>query len=192
MADPITFTVADIPADAAPSDPVTDAPASSDRACEVCGTALSYSGRGRPPTRCDDHKKSSSNGASSPRANSGRKSTRDVEAAMAALDAAHTSLSFGLMLMSPSAAVAWEESRTNLNARNQMILESDPALAKRIASMAAKGGGTALILNHLIAIVPVLGIVRGDMRERASVKRAARQEAEAVDMPLDFDAAMAG
>src|SRR4051794_19249437 len=25
--------------------------------CEVCGTELTYSGRGRPPKRCPDHKK---------------------------------------------------------------------------------------------------------------------------------------
>lgn len=176
----ISFTVASIPEDAAPSDNV-GAPEDSGYACEVCGTSLSYSGRGRPPKRCAEHKKSSS--GSSTRS-SGRRSSRDVEAAMAALDAAHTALSFSLMLMSPTAAQTWEANRPGLSARNQSILEGDPALAKRIASMAAKGGTTALVLNHLVAIVPVLGIVRAEARQRRANRM--QQDASVQDVAFDF------
>lgn len=183
MAESITFSVASIPEDAAPMDTAPADPISEPAGyyCEVCGVPLSYGGRGRPPKRCAEHKSSKSSGSSS--RGGGRRSTRDVDAAMAALDAAHTSLTFGLMLLSPTAAAEWEQGRPKLNERNQLILESDPALAKRIASMAAKGGSTALILNHLIALVPVLGIARGEMRERALVKKAARQGNLTVDDP---------
>lgn len=41
--------------------------------CVDCGTPLTYGGKGRPPTRCDEHKKSGSKGSrdSSPRGASG-------------------------------------------------------------------------------------------------------------------------
>lgn len=179
MSEGISFSVASIPEDAAPTDN-NGVSSDSGYACEVCGTPLTYSGRGRPPKRCDDHKKSTSSSSNASSRSTGRRASRDVEAAMAALDAGHTALSFGLMLMSPTAAQAWETNRPGLNARNEAILTGDPALAKRIASIAAKGGGTALVLNHLIAIVPVLGIVRAEARER----RFARMDAQ-VDMQGD-------
>jgi len=183
MADTIQFTVADIPEDSIPSD--TTPSDNGDLACEVCGKPLVYAGRGRKPRFCEDHRKSgSSSGSAGMRA---RRSNRDVEAAMAALDAAHTGLTFGLMLVSPTAASMWEEGRPSLNARNQTILEGDPALAKRLANMAAKGGTGALIISHLVAVVPVLGVARQDMRLRRAERMAANaSEEEYADTSFDM------
>lgn len=158
MAESISFTVADIP----PSSPADDADTpitSTDLTCEVCGTPLLYGGRGRKPKFCDEHKQQSTSSGTRRRS-----SNRDVDAAMAALGSAHSSLSFLLMLMAGDAAVAWEANRPALDERNRGILEADPKLAKRLATAASKGGGPALVLSHLIAVAPAAGIAYGKVR----------------------------
>lgn len=40
-----------------PQEVPDDVPPRKSYVCEVCGTELEYGGRGRPPTRCDEHKK---------------------------------------------------------------------------------------------------------------------------------------
>lgn len=177
MTDKISFTVSDIP----PADPVDTAPSNGSAgayACEVCGTPLAYGGRGRPPTRCADHKRSSgsSGGATA------RRSTRDVDAAMAALNASHTSLSFLLMMVAPDAASAWESGRPSLDDRNRRILEADPALAKRIATAASRGGAGALVISHLIAIAPA-AVIAGSKYRTARAERAAMIADEMGDEP---------
>lgn len=173
MTDKISFTVADIP----PADPVDDDnnTQTKEYTCDVCGTPLAYGGRGRPPTRCDEHKRSGTSTGSSSRAAGPRRSNKDVDAAMAALDAAHTSLSFVFMLASPDAASVWEAQRPSLDARNRRILESDPALAKRIATTASKGGMPALVLSHLIAVAPTAAIAYTNIRANAAERRAMRE-----------------
>lgn len=170
MPDSISFTVADIPpADNPGTDDTTDS--GSKYTCEVCGTGLAYGGRGRPPTRCDAHKRNASQaGTSSP-----RRSSRDVDAAMAALNASHTSLAFLLMVLAPDAATAWEASIPSLDDRNRRILEADPALAKRIATAASRGGAGALVISHLIAVAPAAVIVGGKVRQGRADRRADRE-----------------
>lgn len=146
------------------NDAVPDIAISSDDiTCEVCGKALSYSGRGRKPKFCDEHKKSSSssNGSSS------RRSTRDVEAACAALSGAYSALAMPLMMVSPAAAREWAEQANALETRNRVFLEASPDLAKRIAAAAGKGGSTAFVLSHVIAIAPVLRILVSERRSAA-------------------------
>lgn len=177
MTDKISFTVADIP----PADPVDTAPSNGSAGaytCEVCGTPLTYGGRGRPPTRCADHKRAGSSSGGT----TARRSSRDVDAAMAALNASHTSLSFLLMMLAPDAATAWEAGRPSLDDRNRRILEADPALAKRIATAASKGGAGALVISHLIAVAPA-AVIAGSKYRTARAERvaAAEQEAEQYD-----------
>lgn len=165
--DSISFTVADIP----PADPVDTAPSSGSAGgytCDVCGVPLSYAGRGRPPTRCAEHKRNQSSSGTSTR----RSSSRDVDAAMAALNASHTSLSFLLMMLAPDAATAWEAGRDSLDDRNRRILEADPALAKRIATAASRGGAGALVISHLIAIAPA-AVIAGSKVKRSRAERIA-------------------
>lgn len=153
----VSFTVADIPPNA------TDAPLSDDLTCEVCGAPLVYSGRGRKPKFCDIHRKSAT---SSPRPTS-RRNNHDVDAAMAALSGGHTVVQFALSLASLEAGHVFEMSRSGLDERNRAILESDPALAKRIASMASKGGAGALVVSHLIAVGPAAAIAYRQIRVAA-------------------------
>lgn len=175
MTESVSFSVSDMPPDAA--DSTTDTVTSNDPTCEVCGTPLSYSGRGRKPKYCDDHKRSTSTSRTT---STGRRSTRDVEAAMAALSSGHTVVQFAMSLVSLEAGQVFEISRPTLDERNRAILESDPALAKRIAAMASKGGGAALLISHVIAIAPAAAIAGRQMRASA-VTRAQKREAQSFE-----------
>lgn len=184
MSDPVSFTISDIPPDSTnsrdrrtgPDETVSTAVTSDDPTCVVCGVPLSYAGRGAKPKYCNEHKKGSRSTGTS------RRSGKDVDAAMAALDSTHTTLSFLLMLAAPDAAIKWNGQKDALDDRNRRILEADPALAKRLASVAAKGGAPALVLSHLIAVAPAAGIVYGKYRDNRLEKR---EEAESYDYGTD-------
>ncbi len=140
---------------------------STDLSCEVCGTPITYAGRGRKPTRCDEHKRSKTSGTGS----APRRNVRNVEAACAALDGLYQAMLMPLFAVSPDAGAAWVAQIEQLNARNRIILSGDPALARKIVDGASKGGGAALLISHVIAVGPVASIAVRDVRTR----RAARQ-----------------
>lgn len=158
---------------------------STDLTCEVCGTPITYAGRGRKPTRCDEHKRSGSksSGNSAPRRND-----RNVDAACAALDGLYQAMLMPLFAMSPSAGSAWEAQIEQLNARNRIILSGDPALARKIVDGASKGGGAALLISHVIAVGPVASIAVHDIRARRAANRPEpeTQEAPAYDPETPF------
>lgn len=137
---------------------------SDDPTCEVCGTALVYAGRGRKPTRCDEHKrnKSSNSGTRS----SAKGSTRDVTAAASALKTLNSVVAVPLMMVAPSAGKAWSDRLPALEAQTLTILESDPALARRLAAAGSKGGTLALTLAYGMNLIPVLAIARQEMEDR--------------------------
>lgn len=137
---------------------------SDDLTCQVCGKALSYSGRGRKPKFCEDHRKTS--GTSGSNRSGGGRSDKDVDAACAALAGLYE-LGLGpLALIDMNAARAWSQQIDGLNSRNRTILAGDPALARRIVASASKGGGFALALSHVVAVAPVALVMYGDFRAR--------------------------
>lgn len=137
--------------------------ASDDPTCEVCGTPLVYAGRGRKPTRCDEHKRNKS-ASNSTRSNKG--STRDVTAAANTLKTLNTAVAVPLMMVAPTAGAEWSARLPTLEAQTLSILESDPNLARRLASAGAKGGGLALLLAYAMNLMPVLAVARNELNER--------------------------
>ena len=129
-------------------------------------TPLEYAGRGRRPKYCDEHKKStatrSGGGSRTPR------TSRDVDVACTTMAALYDGIAKGLLLVSPNAAIAWDGQIDGLNDRNRTILATNPSLAKRIASTAAKGGTASFVLSHVIAVAPVVVAVRADLAVRAA------------------------
>jgi hypothetical protein len=166
--------------------PRPDEPTSKDRTCVICGTPITYSGRGKPPIYCDDHKTRSRTTSSATPARSGNK---DVDSACAALHGVYESMLYPFQLMSPRAGAAWAEQIEGLDARNRVILSGDPKLARRIVESAAKGGATALVVSHAIAVIPVTLIVTADIRERRAEARAARETEYTAPYVVDPDAA---
>lgn len=156
---------------------------SSDLTCEVCGTPLTYAGRGRKPKFCDEHKKS---GSSSSSGTNTRSRNNYVDAACASLSAGYGALLLPLMMISPNAAAELRDQIPALETRNRLFLEMDPALAKKIAQSAGKTGGLALVLSHAMAFGPVARIIVEERRERAVARQQAADAAAQFDSAVGF------
>lgn len=156
-----------------PSEPHTNA--STDPVCRVCGIGLTYSGRGRRPTLCDEHKK-----AARPPGSSSRRSSGDVAAAVAILSSLYDVTALGLMAVSPSAAHKWSRSVPGLLETDAVILAADKDLCHQILRMGEANGKTVFYMAHLMAVIPVVIEIRSDFADR----RANRREREA-EIPDD-------
>lgn len=151
---------------------------SDDLTCEVCGKALVYSGRGRKPKFCDEHKQSRS---SSPRTSSAPRSTGNVNSALQVMETGYAGLSVMLRLFSPTAAVQWESSHDSLIETDRQAFTADPKLAQRIAKLGQTSGTAMFIGAHVFALAPVVMIVRADIQNR----QAERQVNQPTEMPND-------
>lgn len=158
-----TFEDDDFPSDVIPLD--VESPESGDgSACIVCGTALTYSGRGRRPKYCADHKPSRAS-SSTPRSASKGKGSQAIRA-----DIQNTLLGVGAMLASIDQYDA------------AVVISSAPKLADVLGSMAEQypefrkfleGGNKSVVWLQLgIAVsaltVPILahhGMIPMDERE---------------------------
>lgn len=154
----MNFESTDRPPDADPDD---DVEVSSDLVCEVCGTGLFYSGRGRKPKRCEEHKVQRASAATP-----GRRAGADVEAALAVLDGMYQGVTMALFMVSSAAASTWSSNAEMLQAQNRLILTADRELTKKVNKAGAAGGQTAFILAHVVALVPVGMVIRKEIAER--------------------------
>ena len=122
--------------------------------CEVCGIPLVYSGRGRHPKYCDEHKTSKT---------PSRKSGKNVDTlilqigemymASGALLSMFEATASDSMLVSASASTLAESWRP--------LIERDPAVRKFWEKMTTGGGWGAVIMAHgslAIGIMTVHGI----------------------------------
>jgi hypothetical protein len=145
-------------------------PVSDDPVCEFpgCGAPLFYSGRGRKPKFCDEHKK---------QAPTARKTGGGtVDAAMASLEFTESLLSIALLMMSPAAAIQWSQSLPELRSKNRAILAGNPQLCKSIAKTSSKVSPFMLLGSYGYALAPVAKTVLNDM----NVKKRNREAAETV------------
>lgn len=170
-----TFSFIDIPESETIADSAsTFSIGSDDPTCVICGTALTYGGRGPKPKYCDEHRKNKPKSAANVKG-----STRDVTAAANALKTLNGVIAVPLMMVAPPAGAEWSRRLPELEAQTLTILESDPALAKRLAAAGSKGGAIALALAYGMNIIPVLTIARVELNER----RIARVEEYANNAP---------
>ena len=146
--------------------------------CEACGNGFIHTGRGRKPKKCPDCKT-----APTSKTSGTRRTSKDVDTALAVLDSTYSAATLGLMVLSPRAASTWAESAEQLQASNRAILAGDPNLTKSICRAGEKSGKTMFFITHLVAIAPVVGVLRQDFMEarknapkKSSTQR--RQEAE--------------
>lgn len=176
---------AEIPTDDAP----TTAPESAaEYGCVVCGVDVShlYKRRVKEP-RCDEHKKN----PSAKRATGARKSGKDVDTAVAALDQMYSLLSMGLFAVGARHASSMlADSADTQKAINRNFLEMDPALAKRIASMGRTGGRYAFFASQAAMFGPILVNAYAELTN-ASTDRKAASEAQ-TEYPDDIPAMMGG
>lgn len=138
-------------------------------ACVVCGVDVShlYKRRVKEP-RCEEHKKTP--GAKN--ASSGRRSSKDVDAAVSSLSQVYTLMEAALtMAQLPLARMALSESVPKLNASNREHLNNDPELARRIASMGKTGGRYAFFTSQALVIGPVLFLAFSELNSKREAKQ---------------------
>lgn len=145
-------------------------------ACSVCGVDIThlYSGRGRKPTKCEEHKRQ---GAS--KIGSSSRVSGDVGAAVQSLESAYTLLKLGLVLVGAHQAAAdLTASIPGLSAQNAAYLATDKDLVKRINRVGKVGGRAQFFLTQGLVIIPVAITAGGELRARALENR----------VPVDEDA----
>lgn len=138
-------------------------------ACVVCGVDVSdlYKRRVKEP-RCEEHKKTPGTKSAS----SGRRSSKDVDAAVSSLSQVYTLMEAALtMAQLPLARMALSESVPKLNASNREHLNNDPELARRIASMGKTGGRYAFFTSQALVIGPVLFLAFSELSSKREAKR---------------------
>lgn len=164
----LTAIKVEVPADAA------EAPTST---CQVCGVGIDhlYSGRGRRPTRCEEHKRGSS-GASSLGTGARRGST-DARAAAATLENAYQLLVTGLMLAQmPQAASRLASEIPQLTARNVEFLTADKELCRAINKAGKVSGRAGFVIAQVTTLAPVAMLAIGEYRERTVEENASGEQ----------------
>lgn len=169
---------------------------STDFTCEVCGVPLSYSGRGRKPKFCDEHKSSRpSSGGTGARSGSGTVPERELNQALANLDSAYEAMLMPLYMASGDAAELWQIKREKLNASNRTFLSNNRKLVKALNSTGEKTGTVGFVVSHVFAVVPVALLVYRDFTVARSEMAAHRMgsadnppapSSEPFDLGVDF------
>lgn len=129
--------------------------------CEVCGTELVYSGRGRKPKRCDEHKRQRRTGDAS--STSSVKSTALGKQAAQALGQLNGLIATAMLLAPepyrlPQTASAIATANDAFVEQAAAALSTDPKLARLIIQSGAASGRAALIVSYAMlagAVVPV-------------------------------------
>lgn len=132
---------ADIPADEAPSVP--------EIACVECGKELTYSGRGRKPKYCDEHKpkNSAANPARSKRGDAIAREAADVLVQINGL------IQVGMLIVPepykmPRTAMKLDAVSDKFGEQAFEALKASPALAKAIARAGGVSGSAGLIIAY--------------------------------------------
>lgn len=167
--------------------PTTEVPSTPELACVVCGTGLTYGGRGPKPKYCEAHKKGSANKNLGGGGRSARSSGKDVDAAVAALDQMYNLLEMGLMFAGAHSARktlrdsiedsgSGDDKRRGLRSQNRDYLSADPELAKRIASIGRTGGRYAFFAAQAATLGPVAILAFSEISVRRAERRAERPD----------------
>lgn len=130
----------------------------SDLTCEVCGTGLVYSGRGRKPRFCEEHKRGSSSGSKSP----GRRSGATVERAIIELGALYGFAGQGIKFIDRDAGELVYQQRDKLAESYRMLLETNSRFRKLFADLEGKAAWLPIIAVHgdLIANIMIMRAIR--------------------------------
>lgn len=120
---------------------------------------LDEPGNPTPPKRGPGRPPGSKNRTTAPP----RGHAADVTAALAVMGGAYDFILLGLTMVSPMAAMQWEEKIEPLQASNKGFFTASPKLAARIAKIGSTGGTLAFVMSNVIALVPVIQIAIPDI-----------------------------
>lgn len=160
--------------------PIPDAPPISDIApstshdlhCKTCGVPLEYSGRGRKPMYCPQHRKASG-GSGSATARTTKKNAELAAAATESLVQVNSLVGMGLMLAQmPATASAIAAREEAFRVQAYAALQTDPALCQQIL----RAGQASARMTLIIAYASMAGAVAPYAAMEIKAKRAAKAE----------------
>lgn len=142
--------------------------------CETCDKPIPYSGRGRHPRFCDEHRRGSRSNNASPKG----RGAGNVETAVQTLGAAYDALGLALTLTGAlTAASQLADAVPTLTERNRQFLAHDPQLVKMLNRAGSAGGRFGFILSQVIVLGPVIGTATGEYKAMLA-ERSAKRDAE--------------
>lgn len=158
------------------ADEVPDLSGIPEFSCETCGKELTYSGRGRKPKFCDDHKRSSSSSKSS------GSSSNNEKLAAAALDVLVQGNNVGVMILSlaqmygTASAVSQREEAFRATALE--ALKADPGMARSILKAGATSGKAMLMMAYGMLAVSVAPVAIQEFKEKRAAARDQEEEVQ--------------
>ena len=155
--------------------------------CEVCGKELSYGGRGRPPTKCEEHRKNNSSNARATNDRSTRvKGTNEQLAAQAAEILVTGNIFAGLgvlMLGLPLTAEALKEQEDTFRENAYRALLIDPKLCRRILQAGGTSATAALVMAYGTLAIGIAPIALTEFKVK---REKAQQAAELVNSDAPY------
>ena len=132
-----------------------------DLSCEICGTELTYAGRGRKPRFCAKHRPNSSRSTSTP-----SKKITSVDGLVSNIADFYSTIGVGLTLYGPTAFDGMQVASNSdkLAESWRKVLETNPSIRKYWEKVFTAGSYGVLISTHLMVLMPIMqhhGIVPG-------------------------------
>lgn len=117
--------------------------------CQVCGLELFYSGRGRHPKFCDEHKPGAAN-------NRAPKAAGNMTALRSSLIEMYMFVGMGVTIIDPMDGMTITGSAEKLADSWITLANSNPKVKKFLFKVTTGGGVGAVIIAHLMVMVPIL------------------------------------
>lgn len=117
--------------------------------CKVCGKELFYSGRGRHPQYCDDHKPNRAN-------NTAPKTSGNMTALRTSLTEMYMFVGMGVTVIDPTDGMTITASAEKLADSWITLANSNPKVKKFLFKITTGGGIGAVIIAHAMVAIPIL------------------------------------
>lgn len=144
-------------------------------ACSECGKELFYSGRGRKPTKCDDHKRTSSARSSGSSSNNDKTAAAALEILVQGNNIVAMAAMMGQFFRTASAISDREDA---FRVQAMEALKADPALARTIVKAGATSGKAMLLFAYGMLAVSIAPVTLQEIKERRATKAEAEDTEE--------------
>lgn len=121
--------------------------------CEICGTEIFYSGRGRKPKRCDEHKRGKA--AATATGSSRRASGAIVDRAVSEIEMLYTMGGQALKFVNPIAGETVYDNATKLAESYRLLLETDARFRKMFQKMESKAAWLPILTMHAQVVASI-------------------------------------
>jgi hypothetical protein len=143
--------------------------------CTVCGKPLTYGGRGRKPTKCDEHKKASGKGGT-------RRAVPNDKLAASATEALvniNRLTGFGARILRlPNTAAMFAETEDMFRAQAYEALLVDPDLCRQILAAGQMSGRMSLLIAYGMLAMQIAPVAAMEIKQKQAERKAAKESDE--------------